>query len=63
VLTDYVPNLKQNDYHVAAIGQLKTRNAAEVANCIRSDITEAGAYIFEQLSIPVAKDTQTCVVS
>ncbi len=63
VLTDYVPNLKRNDYHIAAIEQLKIRNAAAVANCIRSDITEAGAYIFEQLSIPAPKETQTSVVS
>lgn len=51
VLKDYVPNLKQNDYHSAAIEQLKARKAAEVADCIRNDITEAGAYIFEQLSL------------
>lgn len=50
VLRDYVPNLKHKDYHSATIAYLHARNPEQVANCIRSDITEAGTYIFEQLN-------------
>lgn len=49
VLKDYVPKLKQRDYHREAVEFLKARNADEVANSIRQDITEAGAYIFDEL--------------
>ncbi|WP_051401810.1 GntR family transcriptional regulator [Advenella kashmirensis] len=45
VLPDYVPNLKQQDYHQAALNFLKSREAARVSDSIRLDITEAGKYI------------------
>ncbi|PLC49711.1 GntR family transcriptional regulator [Pollutimonas subterranea] len=50
VLRDYVPNLKQTDHHSLTISGLQARNATQVAQSIRNDITEAGEYIFAQLS-------------
>src|SRR5690606_11376771 len=49
VLGEYVPSLKRRDFHSEAVEYLKTGNASKVAESIRMDITEAGAYIYEQL--------------
>lgn len=49
VLTEYVPSLKQRDYHQEVIVHLKTGDIGKVEQSIRMDITEAGAYICEQL--------------
>src|SRR5690606_22365181 len=53
VLRDYVPNLKQTDHHSLTISGLHARDAMQVAQSIRNDITEAGEYIFAQLSTGV----------
>jgi DNA-binding GntR family transcriptional regulator len=45
VLVDYVPNLKSNDYHRAAVDSLKAGDLKKVVQCIRDDIREAGIYI------------------
>lgn len=45
VLPDYVPNLKQRDYHQEAVDALKKGNNNGVADSIRADITIAGTYI------------------
>lgn len=52
VLGEYVPSLKQRDFHNEAVTHLKAGNASKVAESIRMDITEAGAYIYEQLKQP-----------
>lgn len=49
VLTDYVPNLKRNDYHHAAVEALHSGDQKKVMRCIRNDIREAGIYIYQQL--------------
>jgi len=50
VLGEYVPYLKRRDFHQEAVLQLKQGNADKVAESIRMDITEAGAYIHDQLA-------------
>jgi DNA-binding GntR family transcriptional regulator len=45
VLPDYVPNLKQRDYHQEAVDALKKGDNNGVADSIRADITIAGTYI------------------
>lgn len=50
VLGEYVPSLKQRDFHNEAVVQLKKGDAAKVADSIRMDITEAGTYIYDQLA-------------
>jgi DNA-binding GntR family transcriptional regulator len=52
VLIEYVPSLKQRDFHNEAVAHLKKGDAEKVAESIRMDITEAGAYIYEQLKQP-----------
>ncbi|MGB3290463.1 MAG: GntR family transcriptional regulator [Burkholderiaceae bacterium] len=52
VLGEYVPNLKRRDFHHEAVKHLKEGDAKKVAESIRRDITEAGAYIYEQLKQP-----------
>lgn len=49
VLGEYVPNLKRRDFHQEAVKGLARRDADKVAESIRLDITEAGAYIHEYL--------------
>ena len=56
VLPDYVPNLKQQDHHRAAVDFLKKRDAKHVSQSIRMDITEAGNYIYQQRTEKNAKN-------
>lgn len=49
VLPEYVPYLKKTDYHVEALDALERHDAHGVANAIRRDIAEAGAYIHQLL--------------
>lgn len=49
VLADYVPNLKRNDHHKAAVDALKAGEAKKVVQHIRNDIRAAGLYISQQM--------------
>lgn len=49
VLPEYVPYLKKTDYHAAALEALARQDAQGVADAIRRDISEAGAYIHQLL--------------
>ncbi|MEI2415019.1 GntR family transcriptional regulator [Orrella sp. JC864] len=54
VLPEYVPYIKRADHHEAALRALARRDGQAVADAIRRDITEAGAYIHRLLKEPAA---------